>query len=179
MSASPGKGLNSSRRRGLGLLALAGFILVLDQGSKYWFARWMDPSGERVVIPGVLSLSQSTNPGGAFGLFPSVPGLFIGVALAAIGAAFYFRKQILQGGRLLRIAVALLLGGTLGNLIDRLRFGHVQDFISLKTAALIGFDWPTFNIADVAITGGTFLLAGYLMGLELRERASRTASGER
>jgi len=161
------------------LLALAGFTLALDQGSKYGVGRWVDPPWERVVIPGVLSLSQSTNPGGAFGLFPSAPGLFIGVALAAIGAAFYFRHQILRSGRLLRTAVALLLGGTGGNLIDRLRFGHVQDFINLKTAALIGFDWPTFNIADVAITLGTFLLAGHLLRQELQERASRTASEER
>lgn len=179
MSTSSGRDLSKSRRPGIGLSVLAGFTLAVDQASKYWVGQRIGPFGEHVVIPGVLSLSQSTNPGGAFGLFPSVPWLFVGVAVIAIGIAFYFRRQILRSGKLLRTAVALLLGGTLGNLIDRLRLGHVQDFINLKTSALIGFDWPTFNVADIAITVGTFLFIGYLTCLELRARSPQKVSEER
>jgi signal peptidase II len=145
--------------------------LALDQASKHWIGRWIGAHPVRVVVPGVLHLAPSTNPGGAFGLFSSAPWLFVGVAVAAVGAALFYRRQILSAGRLVRMAVALLLGGTVGNLIDRLRFGHVQDFISVKTAALLGFDWPTFNVADIAITVGTFLFVGHLIYLEFRERA--------
>lgn len=157
--------MSSSRNRGFfaGPYPAALGILLLDQIAKFWAEREL--AGGRVIplIGGYLGLSLAHNSGAAFGLLPSAgTALTLLAAVAAILLASYGRSLATGGVR--AVTVALLLGGALGNLVDRLRFGHVIDFIASSF-------WPTFNVADIAITCGAALLAFSLFRKESPEVA--------
>ncbi len=136
-------------------LALAAGIVGLDQGIKAWVAQSLALGIRQPVWPGVLYLTRVHNRGAAFGLFPQQTWAFALASAAVVGllAGFLLSGRWrhpwpLTGG-------ALLLGGALGNLMDRARWGYVLDFLELP-------NFPVFNVADVAIVAG----AG-LMGLAL------------
>lgn len=133
------------------MLALAGAVAALDQASKALLVARLERGDEVSVIPGLLQLVHVHNPGIAFGLFDQGPGLILPVtALALAGIVAWFA---LEGGRrsAMWIPVGLLAGGAVGNLIDRVRLDHVTDFIDLPY-------WPSFNLADAAITVGVSAL---------------------
>jgi len=137
---------------------LIAFILSLgaDQGSKMWARAVLKPKYPDVitVISGYFDLRYSENPGSAFGLFRGVPGARYLLFVIGIGAliivATYLRKAA-PGARRLGAELGLLAGGALGNVIDRIMYGRVTDFIVWKAA---GHEWPTFNIADAALVVG-------------------------
>ena len=118
------------------------------------------------VVSNILHVTRVNNSGAAFGLMHGQAPLLVWVsALGLLFFAFFFLKRgIRSGSRLAETGTALVMGGTLGNLYDRLRYGYVIDFIDLRV-------WPVFNIADSAITVGIGLLAIYLIK-EDRSRAS-------
>ncbi len=127
---------------------------MVDQGLKALVVRFLPPGASRPVLPGILSLTHAQNTGVAFGLLSGLPLVIpILVALTVVFLLLY------NGGRrardsLTRGALALLVGGAVGNLIDRLRLGYVTDYIDLHV-------WPIFNVADVAVVcGGALLLIG-------------------
>ena len=91
------------------------------------------------------------NRGAAFGIMPSGGMVFVAVALVVLAAVLALRAHIRDAGSAMTVAVGLVAGGTLGNLVDRLRFGYVVDFIDLRW-------WPVFNVADSAICIGVGLL---------------------
>ena len=130
--------------------------LVLDQGSKVWARRVLRPifPAVKTIIPGFFDLRYSENPGSAFGLFRGVPGARYLLFVVGIGAliivAAYLRKAA-PDARRLGAELGLLAGGALGNVIDRVTYGRVTDFIVWKAA---GHEWPTFNIADAALVVG-------------------------
>ncbi len=130
--------------------------LVLDQGSKIWARRALRPIYPTVktVIPGFFELRYSENPGSAFGLFRGVPGARYLLFVVGIGAlvivATYLRKAA-PAARRLGAELGLLAGGALGNVIDRITYGRVTDFIVWRVGA---HEWPTFNIADAALVVG-------------------------
>jgi signal peptidase II len=132
--------------RAVSVLAL---VLVLDQVSKHAVRAGIRPGQVHQLIPGV-KLVDVRNTGVAFSLF-SGGGIFVLVitliALAALAAYFVLRP----GKRLLWLPTGMLVGGALGNLIDRIRSGAVTDFIKLP-------HWPAFNLADTAITLGVLVL---------------------
>ncbi|MGI6671262.1 MAG: signal peptidase II [Christensenellales bacterium] len=135
---------DGKRRWGI-LLALA--VLVLDQGSK---ALWGEATG--VVIPGVLHLVPTRNTGIAFGLLQGSSGAVL--AMAGVALMVLFARLAGRGGLGQRIAWALMIGGALGNVADRLRLGYVVDFL-----ALTFMPWfPVFNVADAALVVGVALL---------------------
>jgi signal peptidase II len=130
--------------------------LALDQGSKVWARHVLRPIYPTVktVNPGFFDLRYSENPGSAFGLFRGVPGARYLLFVIGIGAlvivATYLRKAA-PGARRLGAELGLLAGGALGNVIDRIMYARVTDFIVWKAA---GHEWPTFNIADAALVVG-------------------------
>ena len=137
--------------------ALAAAIVVADQLTK-WAVLASFAHGERRVITGFLNLVLVYNKGAAFSMFADADGwqtpLLIVFALAAAGIVSYLIVRN-PGKRLLCLGLALILGGALGNVIDRLRFGHVVDFLDFHA---MGWHWPAFNVADSGITVGAALL---------------------
>lgn len=103
-----------------------------------------------------VSLTHVTNTGVAFGLFPDQGTLFIAIAVIVIAAIVVYYRHLPRDQVLVRVSLGLQLGGALGNLIDRLRYGRVIDFIDFKV-------WPVFNLADSAIVVGVAILAYHLL----------------
>ena len=143
------------------LLSVSALIILLDQWSK-WMVEQKIRFGETIeVVPGFFNLIRVENTGIAFGLFPSHGALWGTVALGALGllalvlVSFYFASTP-SSNILLLTALALVLGGAVGNLIDRALLGAVTDFFD---AYYGGRHFPTFNIADSAISVGIVLLA--------------------
>jgi lipoprotein signal peptidase len=140
---------------------LAAAILVADQITKWWALHALR-FGEAVpVIPGFFSLTLVMNPGLAFGMLAGVPETFRWmVGLLSIGAvvilAVIAARLLPTGGPWTRLALGLIFGGAAGNLIDRLRFGAVVDYLDFYWGA---YHWPAFNVADSAITVGVTILA--------------------
>ena len=136
---------------------LAGLVVILDQISK-WVALENIRFGETIYVAPFWNWVLTFNPGAAFSFLADQPGwqrwLFTVLALAVSGwIAFELRRHPEQ--KLLSLALALIMGGALGNVIDRMRFGAVVDFIQWHAA---GYYWPAFNVADSAITVGAILL---------------------
>jgi signal peptidase II len=137
-------------------------VLGLDLLSKQLVLQHIGYGARIVLLPGVLSLTHVRNAGAAFGLFAGQRTLFFAAAIVVTITLFVFRSDILASGVLGVLASGLIMGGTIGNLIDRLRFdGHVVDFISFS------FFRPVFNVADSALVVGAILLGGLLLRAEL------------
>jgi signal peptidase II len=153
--------------------ALAALVVLLDQASKALvLSRFA--LGERLELAPFFNLVLVYNKGAAFSFLSDAAGWQKPLLVAfALGAAALVSVLIARrpGERLLCTALALILGGALGNVIDRLRFGQVVDFLDLHAGA---WHWPAFNIADSAITVGAVLLI--LEGFVHREKRAGAAS---
>jgi signal peptidase II len=142
---------------------VTGSVVAVDQLTKWYVRRAMPLYASIPVIRGFFSITHARNPGGAFSLFAGasdairVPFFFLASA-AAIGVLVYFLVQIAADQRWLLFAVAGVLGGALGNLIDRLAFGQVTDFLLVYWRQ---YQWPAFNVADSFITVGVVILIGH------------------
>lgn len=160
-------------RRTGGWFALAAGIVAADQLVKWLVLSGFVP-GERREVTDFLNLVLVFNKGAAFSLFAQAPGwqtpLLIGFALVAAVVVSVFLVRT-EGSRMMRAGLALILGGALGNVIDRLRLGHVVDFVDLHA---MGMHWPAFNVADSAITLGAALLI--LDGFVHNEKRTRPPS---
>jgi signal peptidase II len=147
--------VTTAARRAPLLFAVAAGAFVVDQLSKAWVVASLEGRPPIRLIPGVLSLSYTTNSGGAFGLGRSAPWIFAGATILVSGVIVVLSRRPM--GRLTAVALGLILGGALGNLADRalngpgLR-GEVTDFIDMQI-------WPVFNLADSAIVVGALILA--------------------
>jgi signal peptidase II len=151
--------------------ALAAGIVAADQLSKAAVLAAFAP-GERLALGGFFNLVLAFNKGAAFSFLAGAPGwqtpLFVAVAAVAIVVVSVLLVRSSAGG-LACAGLALILGGALGNLIDRLRFGQVVDFLDFH---VYGWHWPAFNVADSAITIGAGLLI-------LQSLLQRGTDGER
>jgi signal peptidase II len=142
--------------------------LGLDWASKAWILATIPPHGVREVIPGFFNLTLGFNPGAIFGSLagasPQVRNVIF--SLAGVAALGYFGWEFLKDGtgRLQRAALGLILGGALGNGLDRLRHGSVVDFLDFQFG---GWHYWTFNLADSCIVCGAILLG---IGLILASR---------
>jgi signal peptidase II len=142
------------------LLLLAALVVVADRCSKLWIVHHINPGYAIPVIPGVFRLTHVLNTGAAFSLFDSVSPILVRNSLIAFSviAVIIVLAMLWRTGRelsLTGIALALILGGAVGNLYDRLRFSHVVDFLEVH---IIHYHWPDFNIADSCIVIGACLL---------------------
>jgi len=147
--------LGSSARRGLPVLLVAGAVVALDQLTKYLVRANME-LGESIPSGWPVGLTYTTNTGGAFGLFSNQTFLLAAAALLAVAVVVLSLRYLPPGSTLLKVGLGLDLGGAVGNLIDRLVFGKVTDFIDVRV-------WPIFNVADASIVVGTFLIVVYLL----------------
>ena len=126
-------------------------IVILDQFTKFLVKQNFQLNQSIPIIKNILHLTYITNTGSAFGLFKGLNWFFVFFSVIVIIAIFYYLERIVKNEKLLQFAAGLLLGGTIGNLIDRVAYGAVIDFIDFRV-------WPVFNIADSAVTIGVIIL---------------------
>jgi signal peptidase II len=150
-------------------LALAGLIVLgLDQYTKNLVATTFEPGESRIAIPHILYWTFVQNFHGAFGLFGSQVWLLVGMALAVLAVFWFAFRDAAAQSPLVRLAFGAIVGGAIGNIIDRFHYGFVVDFIDLRW-------WPVFNVADSCITIGVGLLLISSLGRE-RTAAPRAES---
>ena len=152
---------------------LAGAIVVLDQVTKAMALARLSLGVPVSLVDNLLALTLVLNPGLAFGLLGGLPPAWRWVVAAVSVVALIVLVRVAlrvlpAGGRMGAIAIGLVFGGAVGNLIDRARFGAVVDFVDVHWR---GWHWPAFNVADSAISIGVALLALCLIG----ERPDRSA----
>lgn len=142
--------------------ALAGLVILLDQLTKWLVVKNMQ-LGERIdIINPYLSLLSHRNRGAAWGMLEGQMWLFyIVTVIVVIGILYYFHKEA-KGIPLFSVSLMLLLGGAIGNFIDRLLQGEVVDFVSVLIP-VINYDFPIFNIADAALSIGVGLLIIFII----------------
>lgn len=162
---------DSHPRRIVWFYTLAALVVALDQLTKLAARRCLSLDEPVTVIPGFFDLKLSYNSGAAFGIMPNWAPLFIIAGLVAIFAIVRLRGTRASSPAL-SVGLGLLLGGAIGNLIDRLAspIGEVTDFLSLHLK--LGdktYVWPTFNIADIAIVCGIAAVFLYVYVVEKRQ----------
>jgi signal peptidase II len=142
----------------LGLVSLA--IIVIDQLTKSYIMQTMRLHESITVIPNLFSITYIRNPGAAFGILSTSSGsfrfIFFGLtSLFALGLLGTILARMPQHDWMGQISVVAILGGAIGNLLDRLRYGEVIDFLDFYVEP---YHWPAFNVADSAITVGVIFL---------------------
>lgn len=148
-------------------LLLSALVIALDQLTKHIAIVELQPYQPHAVIPGLLNWTLAFNPGAAFSFLAGEDGwqrwLFTALAIGVSAMLAFWLSRTSRGDWRNALPLALIVGGALGNLVDRLRFGHVTDFIQVYWQ-----DWafPAFNVADSAISVGAVMLVlfGFLLG---------------
>ncbi|MFQ5743250.1 MAG: signal peptidase II [Acidobacteriota bacterium] len=157
----------------ISVLLIAAAILLADQASKWLLAASLSLNARFSLLDGVLALNHVRNRGAAFGLFADVPSpmlrwVLVVVSVGAVALIWaYAREDWHQPG--IVIAFGAILGGALGNLVDRLRLGYVIDFVDVHWGP---YHWPSFNLADTAITLGAITLFLTMAGQHHEEAGS-------
>jgi signal peptidase II len=164
------RSLAAGRAQWVALLLVAGAAVVADQLTKQLVGRTLG-LGESVDIAGPFSIHHVQNSGIAFGLFGSRTAIVIGVTAVAVGAMLVFFAQSGRRHPVLPVALGLVLGGSIANLIDRVRLGHVTDFLDLVA-------WPAFNLADTFIVVGVAILFGALVLADRPHRMHGSRGGD-
>ena len=154
----------------LALLAVAGAAVVADQLTKHIVGRTL-ALGDSVHILGPFSIHHVQNSGIAFGLFASRTALVIGVTGGAVGLVLWFFARSGKRHPVLPVALGLVLGGSVANLVDRVRLGYVTDFLDFVA-------WPAFNLADTFIVVGVALLFGALVLADRPHRIHGARGGD-
>ena len=147
------------------LLVISGLVVMLDQMTKLFILKTLPLFHSTPVIPGFFNITHILNPGGAFGFMAHQSShfrnlLFLLASSIAICFIYYFYKNISNTQPLLASGLALIFGGAIGNLIDRIRFGKVVDFLDFYVGS---HHWPAFNVADSAITIGITVFVFHLL----------------
>jgi signal peptidase II len=156
----------------VGFLLPAVLVIVVDQISKQLVWHSFFPGYQTDLIPNILRLTLVKNQGAAFGLFEGGRVFFIVASLIAVFFITYLGFRLPAKERYKRLLLGLILGGAVGNLIDRVYDGAVIDFIEMGIA---GHWWPVYNVADIAVTVGAALLLVQLLFAQHRDDAD-TAS---
>ena len=146
-------------------IGIAALVVVLDQITKWLVLAKLPLYHAITVIPGFFNLTHIRNPGGAFGFMAAGSQdirnlLFIGVSIAAMGLIAYFYRNTPKSHPYLASSLAMIFGGAVGNLVDRLRFGEVVDFLDFYIGAA---HWPAFNVADSAISVGIAIFIAHVL----------------
>jgi signal peptidase II len=154
------------------LALVAGLIVSADQITKALILKHLSLHESIPVIAGLFDITHILNPGGAFGLMANMSVVvrtvvFLLISSLAVGLIFYFYIKTPSGHAFLAVGFALILGGAIGNLVDRVRFGMVVDFLDFYIGK---YHWPAFNIADSAITVGLFIFLYHLLFKKLPEK---------
>jgi len=165
----------------LAYLAIAGGVFLIDQSSKAWAVRRLRFGDDVSLIPGFLNLAYAQNTGVAFSMLDDHGasgrwGLSIVAMIAAALVVYFFWRTPRTDDRILG-ALALLLAGIVGNVVDRIRLGFVVDFIDVQFGS---WHYPTFNIADMSIVigAGLLIMDMFLAKKKAANTANATSSGE-
>jgi signal peptidase II len=150
------------------VVLIAATIVALDQLTKWLVVRFIRPEESLIVISGFFDLVNWRNTGAAWGILRDYNFVLTAVSILTVLALVFFRHSFQLQRRASRIALGLIVGGIVGNLIDRVRVGHVIDFLSFYIGRC---HWPAFNVADSAICVGVGL---YII---LSWRSERAAQG--
>ena len=158
-------------RKILKLIIVSGVLILLDQVTKALVGLYLQPYHSISVIPGFFNLTHIHNPGGAFGFLagadPTIRKiLFIFVSFLAVALILWYYLKTPESYPILATAFAMIFGGAIGNLIDRIRTGKVVDFLDFYLGNL---HYPAFNIADSAITIGIGIFILHLLFKKLPE----------
>jgi len=137
---------------------LIAIIVGIDQFVKNWTVANLNLLEAKEVIPGLLSLFYLQNDGAAWGIFSGQMWLFYLITLVVVGVLFYMLHKEGKDSRLLSIGLSFMIGGALGNFIDRLHLSYVVDMFKLDF-----INFPIFNVADVALTIGVILMLIYML----------------
>ena len=132
-------------------LMICALLVAADQAAKLFIASSMRLGESIPVVAGIFHITYIENPGAAFGMFANQRWVFIVAGVAVIAAACVIYRRLERESAMVRWGAALLLGGAVGNLIDRVRLGRVIDFLDFRV-------WPVFNIADIGICAGVACL---------------------
>lgn len=169
--------MNRKRTGTLILLIVALLIVVTDRVSKAFVLAQLDPGETLHIAPWlspILQFTYVTNTGAAFGFLPQFGTIFAIFSAIVIVAIVIYTHQLPSDEWLMRLSLGLMLGGALGNLIDRLWYGHVVDFVDLNFWPL--HEWPVFNVADSSIVVGVTILMILMIWEEIEE--SRQAQAQ-
>ena len=149
-----------------GLWFTAAVVLIADQLTKSFVMHTFLPNESRVAIPHVLWWTYVQNTHGAFGLFGDSAALLIGMALIVLGVFWYAFRDAARHSPIVRVAFGAIVGGAIGNIVDRIHYHFVVDFIDLRW-------WPVFNIADSCVSLGVVAL----VLVSLRSESLRRQAG--
>src|SRR5918992_3740339 len=152
--------------------AVAAFVFLADQLTKALVVANVSTSEQILLFGGVVQIWNVRNRGAAFSLFQGEIALFLVVTVLALAMIVYFHRSLRDRSLWLQALLGVILGGTLGNLVDRLRLGYVTDFLSVGIGDM---RWPTFNVADSSIVVGIGLLVIYLAWTDHRAEAEARA----
>jgi signal peptidase II len=147
------------------LVAVAAAALFADQLTKALVVREL-ALGEEVDVLGPLAIHHVRNTGIAFGLFSGWAGVVTLLGAAAVGWMVWYFARAGSRHPILPVALGLLIGGSAGNLVDRIRLGHVTDFLDVPY-------WPAFNLADTFIVAGVAILLAALVSTEREPKLAR------
>jgi signal peptidase II len=152
---------------------IAAAITLLDQATKLLVIRSIGAYEQRVVIEGFFNLVHSENTGAAWGIFQKSNDLLAVVSLLTILALYLFRRSFQLQRKTSTVAFGLIAGGIVGNLIDRVRVGHVIDFLDFYVGT---HHWPAFNVADSSICIGVALYIIFSWRIEHPPHPARVTS---
>lgn len=162
------RSLSAEAAQWLSLLLVVIVAIVADQATKHIVSSQL-ALGDELEVIGPLSIHHVQNSGIAFGLFPDATAPVIGLTTVAVVWMLVFFARAGARHPVLPVALGLLLGGSISNLADRVRLGHVTDFLDVRY-------WPAFNLADVCIVVGVVLLVGTMLAGERSPRRRHGAS---
>jgi len=168
--------LNGSPLYNFLLAGLTGIVIAVDQVTKLYIMQTMRLHESIPIVPDFFSLTYIRNPGAAFGLLAGSSNtfrmVFFGLtSVFALGLLGTILLRMPEHERMGRLSVAAILGGAIGNLIDRMRYGEVIDFLDVYVGT---YHWPAFNVADSAITVGVIFLIIHF-ALEKKEGPSSSS----
>lgn len=152
--------LSKSVYRNLLFYIIALSVLVLDQVSKF-IIRDTLYLGQAIPEEGIFRITYNTNTGAVFGLFQGQNTTLLFFAIIALAVILLYFRYLPANNRLLQVAIGFILGGSLGNLAERIYQGSVTDFLDVRLWG--DFHWPTFNVADSAISVGVIILMAFFI----------------
>jgi signal peptidase II len=139
-------------------------LYALDQLTKHWVLRSISPYDARIVVPDFLNLDNDTYDGSAFGSFKGNNSFFVLISIIAMVVVTVLLVRHRRSDRWRDISLALLLAGIVGNLTDRLLYGHVIDFLLFNLHIRYADPWPAFNVADSCISVAVVLFIIHSFG---------------
>lgn len=142
-------------------IMLALFTIFVDQLTKHVVEHFLVRGQSVPLVPDIIQLTLVYNPGAVFGIMPQGRWFFIVVTLFSLVVLGFFFKEISRERVAMRLGITLIMSGAVGNLIDRVLFGHVIDFVDF-------YFWPVFNIADIVLCLGAALFIGGIVSGSLQ-----------